>query len=513
MIDTLLRDVTCTTLHRERDACPGGSLAPTVRTVSEAPRLEGALAARLAAGFGDRLDRRRLVAVLDRLGLRGQPPVTLSEAGRRAGLSGERVRQLESKIKKIFSEEDAPPPPPLLDVALATVARAAPIPAAAVASLLARAGVSEGPFSAESLLGAASLFELPLPFVVMSAGDRVAFLPQTARAASVHADLIELRARRQVERCGATTTALLATDMADQGVDVGSLQIEAVLEMRTALVDCGDGWFSFRDAGVAGAFVGASRRMLAVSSPLSVDSLHDGLRRHNAFRRLGDPAPPSVLAGVYRRDPRFVEEDGLVWSVEPVPETVIGPVDRAMIAILRRAPNGVLARSDLLDACYTAGLNLSSVNLYMTYSECLDRVGPALFVARGTAVAPPAQGREPRRPVRREDAPMIGWTADGRPWLASRVSTRMWANGVVHVAAALRPLLEGRRFACRGPDGAPLTTLGVDHTGNSWGWARFLRRVDAQPGSVVRATFDVGDCTAVLELVERMPPAVADRAG
>lgn len=472
-----------------------------------APLLEEALATHVAALGRNQLERRRLEAVLDRLGLRGRPPLTLAEAGRRAGLSGERVRQLESRVRKQHAA-GAAPPLPQLDAALDAVARAVPLPADRVADLLRQAGLTAGSFSAQSLMSAADLLGRPLPFVVTGSADSAVLLPQGAASAAAHASVIESRARRQVERTGASTVDALAEELEDEGIQVSSRQLRVVLESCTKAKVRSDGWFWFHRAGNGGAFVRATLRMLAVTSPLPVASLHDGLRRHNSFRRRPAPPPLDVLLGVYEDHPGFVVVGAEVSSRNPIDPDLVGPLNRQMMEILRAAPGKVLARAPLLDACHHAGLNLTSVNLYTTYSECLERIGPGLFAARGTAVpgSPPPRPRKRPAPRRPEDRPVCGWTPDGRPWLAGTVTAGTWANGVMHVPAELRPALAGRHFACVGVDGAAVTTIGVDSHGNSWGWTGFLRRCGASPGGIVRATFDPSDGTAVLEVIDH-PPA------
>ncbi|HVM02837.1 MAG TPA: hypothetical protein VM263_09230, partial [Acidimicrobiales bacterium] len=297
---------------RGRPAAPGGAGRGGAAGIGRRPTpLEDALAGHVAALTGGRLERRHLDAVLDRLGLRGRPPLTLAEAGRVAGLSGERVRQLEARLRK---EQAAvqPPPPPELDDALAAVAEGVPVPAFAVPEVLRRAGLTRRPFSAESLVAAARLLGRPVPFAVSGAGPAAVLFPPEVAGAAAHAPLIEARARRQVERTGATTLAALGAELAEDDVHVPPRHLEVVVRGCTAAVVRDDGWLWFADGSCAGAFVRASRRMLAVTTPLRVASLHEGLRRHNAFRRRPPPPPVEVLAEVYDDHPGFRVADGLV---------------------------------------------------------------------------------------------------------------------------------------------------------------------------------------------------------
>lgn len=487
-----------------RSAAPDGARRGGAAGLGRRPTsLEDALARHVAALAGDRLDRRRLHAVLDRLGLQGRPPLTLAEAGRVAGLSGERVRQLEAGLRKQQAAAE-PPPPPELDDALAAVAEAVPVPAFGVPEVLRRAGLTRRPFSAESLVAAARLLGRPVPFAVSGAGPAAVLLPPAVAEAAAHAPLIKARARRQVERTGATTLAALGAELADEEVDVPSRHLEVVVRECTAAVVRDDGWLWLADASCTGAFVRASRRMLAVTTPLPVASLHDGLRRHNAFRRRPAPPPLDVLAEVYGDHPGFRVAGGLVAPTVPVPPDAVGPLNRRILEILRSAPGGVMARTLLLEACHDAGLNLTSVNLYTTYSECLERVGPGMFAARGAAHAGvAATARRAPSPRAIGEWPACGWTPDGRPWLAGRVTAGTWANGVLHVPAEVRPALRGRRFRAPAAAGgtAGAATVGVDHHGNSWGWTGLLRRSGAAPGDVVRATFDPRSATVVVDVV------------
>jgi hypothetical protein len=214
----------------------------------------------------------------------------------------------------------------------------------------------------------------------------------------------------------------------------------------------------------------------------------------------------AVLTKIYRCHPSFRLQGNMVTAAQPVDPMLMGPLNERMVEVLRAAPGGVLPRAQLLASCHDAGLNLTSVNLYTTYSECVERVGPGLFAARGSVVPAHARTVVKRRPAGRAEA-VHGHMPDMRPWLSWRVTPGMWANGVVHVPAELRPVLEGHRFSCLDADGTQLAaTVGIDCHGNSWGWTGFLRRAGAQLGDVVRAVFDPVGATAVLEVLDTADP-------
>lgn len=119
--------------------------------------------------------------------------------------------------------------------------------------------------------------------------------------------------------------------------------------------------------------VGIARRMLACSSPLSVEVIHEGIARRSRGRNLDSPPSCEVLEAFYSRLPDFEVIDGLVSTSSPTPPNS-GSIIEWMISQIRESGLGAISRTVLLEAARTSGLNQTSVAIYYQFEERLVRL-------------------------------------------------------------------------------------------------------------------------------------------
>lgn len=99
----------------------------------------------------------RVPVLLARLGWDGGPVRTLAESGEAAGVTRERIRQMQRRLEAKLMESDIWTP--VLDRALAVISRRVPLPANQVGQALQRAGLSRiATFEADGLIQAQQLF-------------------------------------------------------------------------------------------------------------------------------------------------------------------------------------------------------------------------------------------------------------------------------------------------------------------------------------------------------------------
>lgn len=104
----------------------------------------------------------KLDALLSRLGWTGKPPITLKEAGARAGVASSAIGRQEWKVRR----RKLPRHPFLLPAAaraLRALAAAAPLAVSQAEALLVADGITEAPFALENVLAIAELARLPVP--------------------------------------------------------------------------------------------------------------------------------------------------------------------------------------------------------------------------------------------------------------------------------------------------------------------------------------------------------------
>jgi hypothetical protein len=290
-----------------------------------------------AAGLRGRQAR----AVATRLGWSGRGVTTLASAGDEEGYTRERVRQLESRLRR--HADTSPLPLPLTATALRLVENAAPIARREIPGRLALAGL------------------------VLREGD-------TELAGDVNAVATGLVARN-----GAGSVELLAEHFSD---DPGAARL--VLDARSDIVWLDDRreWFLVR--GARSPLTTLLRKMLSVAGSLSLADVDSGLQR--AFRPVR--LPGNVLLKVCETTSWLVvDERQTVTSKVALDETrFLSKLERAIVRILR-ANGPELTFSSALRLGESEGLNPNSVGLYLLRSPVFEKVARGRYVVRGTAAA------------------------------------------------------------------------------------------------------------------------------
>jgi hypothetical protein len=465
-------------------------------------RLDEAIAEYVGAAMKHDPHARRVQALLKRLGITGEAPWTLQEAGDFAGLTRERIRQLEKKVLKTIASRLEQPFLPQLDRALEIATEGVPIDQPSFQELLRQEDLTSEAFSAASLLRAASLFGRTV-FISTLALDHDTLILADSGLDERSAKLAVHRGRAQSRRYGASHVDALADEMLE--VDQISLSPEtlvAILKSEAGRV-LDDGWFWF-EGDKRNRLIIAARHMLAVQSPLTAKNLREGLRRRLTFRGFSVIPPIEVVSAELAGHPDFrVSSDQMIESLIPLDcETVLGPVTYHMIRILRSAPNQLMDRVGFLQACAKEDINLATATIWLTYGDVIERIAPGVFAPIGTQVGPGTVvafrehlERSRNTSVERNS----GWNGDGSLWMALEVSGNFWSSGVTGIPAAILRILRGHRLAAFSPSGESFGHIVIDDSSASWGWLTFLRRTDVSVGDVVRAKFDLTRSRVVLE--------------
>lgn len=311
---------------------------------------------------------RQARAVSTRLGWSGRGATTLARAAEEEGYTRERVRQLESRVRR--HAEEAPLPLPLTSAALRLVENAAPVASSRVARELARAGLSAGPFDLSGVFSAAELGRLEIRVceragVVMHEGD------------TDFADDVGAVAHRLVRRNGAGTVEALADHFPD---DETSGTARQVLEAQTDVIwlDERREWFLVR--GTRTPVANALRKMLSVTNALTLEDVDNGLRR--AFRPVR--LPQEVLLRVCESTPWVTVDSARTIRAKVALDEArtLSSLERAVVGIFRKA-GPVLAFSTALQLGEHDGLNPNSVGLYLSRSPVFRKIARGRYTLCG----------------------------------------------------------------------------------------------------------------------------------
>jgi hypothetical protein len=477
---------------------------PVVEAITNS-RLRPQLADYFRALIGDRRFESTGPGLMARFGLSGELPCTLQEAGDRSGLTRERIRQLEIKYLKLQKDAVLRPFMPALEKALELLAEWAPVSSPTAERWLVKARVTSGHFAIESVLAAAEFlgFAPSIALLETAGSDIVVSVTDPGQKALVRRAVLRIQARA---RRGVANVPEIEADLGAQ-TKVGTGLVASVLTALPGIHVRGE-WFWDLESGGDGRnkIVNLTNKMLSVNSPMSLQTLREGIRRHERGRDRSSPPPLAVLEAFYRSRPAYaVDQLGRISMTTALPTwSHVSPAERQMVEILRRAPDALMDRNSLVEACYAAGMNLATVTQFTSYNPCLERIAPNVWAPRGTHVSP-AVLAEFRRLHGWRNAPTndveTGWDAEGHPWWAFEVTASLLAaSGASTIPSAIRPVL-GRDYQCFTEGGEPCGVLHAN--GDSpfvWGWSRFFSVASVDAGDYVRATFDIGDRKAVLEV-------------
>lgn len=441
-------------------------------------------------------------ALLRRLGWLGEKPITLQEAGDLLGVSRERIRQIEAKlIRKIPSEGLYAP---AVNRAVQAMAKAAPLGVTQVPALLRESGLTVQSFSAESLISAADILGIEHNLEIQGGGEEE-FVYAGTQAATPKK--IVAMARRMSGAAGAVKISDLCGRLESEGFPTPVESASSILQGTAKVRFVGDDWVWFPDNPAKRSRLrNLTRRMLSVVAPIHVGKLREGVKREAFYINSvkdGWPLtvpPEDVLKRYYAEHREFtITDSGLVDTVEPLDyRTELVGVDQMLIDVIRSVPTGVLDRSSFREAAVRRGAGAASFDQALTYSAVIERVDNNVWAARGVQLDPNAVEAcleaNARRPQERRVTD-FGWTSLGEAWFSAVVPSNY--NVVLGIPAEIRRFLADGRFAEVGDTNV---TIGVSKDGTSYGYGPILRRLGAEEGDLMVATFDIAKGTVTVRI-------------
>jgi hypothetical protein len=402
------------------------------------------------------------------------------------------VRQLERRFTD--TTEGSKVWTPVLDKVLKAIRDAAPARVEDAGQLLSDKALVDGPFAIESLLGAARLFGREAGFG-LDRESGVIFRD----GSGLSPRLVSSEARRLTTHWGAATVDALAAELADRcdgDVDAALLRVLLTTVPELRWLDDDKEWFWVKGTN-RNRLLNQVEKIMSVAGSIEIGELREGVGR---FHRMGGFRPPrEVLArlceqsGLYFRDGDLITEGpGLRPWDEVLGQTVEGRIAEALFE------HGPVMRRDDLERIVVAerGVNRSSFYVYLGYSPIIARYAPGVYGLRGARVtAGEVNALIPPR-VRQQRLVDHGWTADGRVWIAYKMSATAVQAGVLSVPAALEDFLSGS-YLLSSDDDRPIGTLVVKGN-HMWGVGPFYRRWGVEEGDHVVVTVDINQRRATV---------------
>jgi hypothetical protein len=451
---------------------------------------------------------KRRDALLARLGWSGKPSLTLEESGRLLDVTRERIRQIENSVREKFPT--TPAYFPALSRALELLAEVAPIGVDKAADLLQARGVSRGKFSPESVIAAANTLGIDAPIQVASAkGVRLV----TRAANTAHVSAILVIARKKAGASGVASAHDIAAGVTGKsGLACSVEDVTKTLEASRHFRHLRGPWYWATDLPTRrNRLVNVCTNMLSVTSPISISSLRDGIKREYTFRNLSGSGrvdlrvpPVDVLRDFLRDHPDFVVEDndGVRPRTPLDYRKLLGQTDQVLVDVLRSSPSTVLDRATIVRECVERGTNPQTVQVDLTYSCLVEHIDTNIWTLRGSDVNPAAVEALRRSNALRPKEKRVrdfGWTADGSLWIAAVVPpiTQPFVFGC---PPGSRAFLAGQSFHAALRDSTPCGNVRITEDGMAYGLGTFQQVSGCDPGDIVVVEFNLSDRQATLIL-------------
>ena len=230
------------------------------------------------------------------------------------------------------------------------------------------------------------------------------------------------------------------------------------------------------------AMIRQARKVLAVTTPLSVDELHSGLLRHPRL----DPVPPRDVV-------EFILEQHLGFEImlgrarltaKPRRSAILSRSERALVKLLEEN-QGVMLFQDMVDGMRKRGFS-EAMTTVLTRSPILSRVSTAVYALRGRTISNQLLSARRKSRMDSRSANVVSWEWEGpeRFIVTYRVS-RFNLSGVFSLPSAFSTQRE--EWRCRLPTGETVpVTIRDQHL---WGIYRWMRIAEVQAGDYLIATF------------------------
>lgn len=444
-------------------------------------------------------------------GFDGRGVQTLQCVGDEYGLTRERVRQICDGAVHLWSTTR--PFVPKLQMALTLVKSRMSATETGVEARLIEAGITRGPFRTSGLFKAAQLFQLKAP---ITEEEFQSTLLSGRSGEAIKARIVQV-ARKAVSFWGVTTAVFVQEKLREQSEY--EVPLDAEVEVLSAEHDFvwlaqDAGWFWLQDE-PRNHLITRIKKIMAVCARLDVTELRAAISRDP--RTHGFAPPKRILLALCSNLPFCaVNDNEITRAVVLDPRRILADREYSVYSVL--AEHGPLMySSDFEAACFAKGINRHTVTALKTHSPIVARFAPSIYGLRGAVFAPGLlASMMARMPVLSRVTQDYGWTSDGKPWIAYRVSRGMLNAGVLNIPSGMKRFLRGRFAYPRPEDGSEGGAIVVDAR-RAWGIGPFLRHQSVEPGDTLVILFDITAHRAEIrmgdaDLVLTNPSHISDNA-
>lgn len=493
------------------------SLVEIAEGLSERPMDEN-LRGLIKAHYGERKSEKNFDALCLRLGLSSGRRRTLEEAGEVAGVTRERIRQIEAKVLKSIGKADDPVFLPGFDRAIQLMGASAGLSIDDFSDSLVSEGITESPVSPDALVLFAPLLgrgELDASVQYLKAGCYV------ISAGDIDVAQVGSAAGRLWSRNGVADVRLIAGLLGKSDSAKYAQVIRNTLGSIESWfpLDSDEVWWSRSGGNGSGRnrLVNMARKMLCVTNPLPVEEIRAGYVRAATYRNsshstytASDEAAIKVpeaeaIERFFASHPDFDVEKSLVRALVPLDyEEELGDAEKTIVEAANASATAVMSRTELMREAIKRGLNENTLTVSLTYSPIVQHRASDTYTLIGRSVDQGVLDAHLSSVSQRSHGKRVllcDWTPQGKIRICVRCPEMM--GTMVALAPSLaRPFVKDRTFQAITKDGGDCGAISADERGVMWGMAPFCRRAGLVEDDILAMEFDITKFVVTLYRVE-----------
>ncbi|MCY3884611.1 MAG: hypothetical protein OXG24_06785 [Gammaproteobacteria bacterium] len=329
-----------------------------------------------------------LEALRARLGWNGDDPITLQKAGRQANITRERVRQIESRVKREAKNRV----PRIVNQLLDFLPKLRPVLWSSLSNQLVESGITGKQWSGRATKAVLDHCGFPHWKFVEGARDSLVgpaeypILNRLGETVSI--------ARRTSRASGAISLEYLANILpfpVPMSILRDMLQCAKDIEFITP-----DYCWVPRTPAKRVRIQNVSKKMLSLNRPLSIGDIRRGLERKFSFRNKTGSAkyegvvpPNEVLIALFKMYPDFrvINNEQIDYIGELKPENELTRPELAIVRAFEHMETNALDRQTIKEFGDDRGINMSSLEVEMTYSPIVVQIRQNVWRLVGSSVS------------------------------------------------------------------------------------------------------------------------------
>ncbi|MCY3627892.1 MAG: hypothetical protein OXG88_09650 [Gammaproteobacteria bacterium] len=318
-----------------------------------------------------------------RLGWSGKPPITLQEAGKIAGVTRERIRQLELRIKRSIRKNTP--------AVMSKIADELPEDDAElwsnVSERLRAKGITENLWSLQSVRVLMRHFGFDAWY--FAEGDQDSLIGGIPASYLTQFQEYITLTRRMCRASGAVPLESIVQEVRDSGREQ-KLQPTNVPSLKLMLSCISDIEFLPDDyCWVTSTptnrvrLINVTKKMLSVARPLNMIEIHRGLERKYSFRNKTGTAlydgivpPIRILLALYERYAEFKvsADDRIDYNGDLDPQSELTRPEHMIYRAFMDSGKRILDRNTIKFFGAERGINMSSIEVELTYSPIVTKI-------------------------------------------------------------------------------------------------------------------------------------------